>query len=381
MPTQQPSDIDKVLAGFKDGTLSKERYRELMGNLPDDLGPHMAYTHFKEIGSNLTADYMLNFGKALQNKELAKGKQIVTYEAFSTAEEIAQKYCDVYENQGKETCKCYNTAKVQADADKTARDYYNNVTIPQWKEENRISKQRHDEKVASKEYRLRQLIASNEEIKKTSGCIWEGKTWYPINDVDFIARDMGRADCGWPNKRWNMYVSEAGKQRLERQFESNNKINEWKQTEEPDFTPTTMVNQCCSNTLNVGQGGSVAQNVVQSCNQSVVMGMQQEKEALKKQEEEQEAAAIKKKQDEQAAIAIAAAIQKEEEAAAAAAIQKEEEAAAAKKKNMQIAGAIIGVLLVLGLGFAAYKMFSGSKSGEAVAETPSAIVAETPVSV
>jgi len=371
-------NLDEVIRRLKNRTLSYDEYWKMMG-VPDDLAPNLAWTHFMQVApEKLSAQYILNFEKALklQGFKLFPKESYIRENLATSADEAAKNYCDKPENQGKETCKCYNSAKVLADRDREARDHYNNITIPAWKEENRRTKAEHNAKLAAKAERLKQLQYNNERKIQTSGCVWEGLDYRVANAKDYDVRDLGRADCKWPNKRYDVYFSDSYKVRTERQFEDNNKIEDWKETSQPTFTPPNMVNQCCNNTVNVGEGGSSAQNIVQACNQTAIMGIEKEQEAEKKaaedaakKKQEQEAAAIRKQEED--------AIRKEEEEAA---IKKEEEeilAAAEKKAKMIKIVIVIVVFLVLG-GVAAL-MFFKSESGETSSPSES-VQSETPLS-
>ena len=334
--------IDDVIRRLKDKTMDYPEYLRVM-KVADDMFPFLAWTHFREIPpEELTAEYMLNFGKVLkEGYKLIPTESYIRENLVTSADEVATNYCDKPENQGKDTCICYNSAKLLIDRDRETRDYYNNITIPEWKEKNLRSKAEYNAKIADKAARLRQLQINNEKKQLTSGCNWEGYTWTISNAKDYDIRDMGTADCKWPNKRYDAYFSDSYKVRTERQFQDTYIIEDWKESSRPVFIPPDMILQCCNNTVNVGQGGSLAQNISQACNQTAIMGSEKEQEVAKKAEEE---AVIKKQAEEEEAL-----------------IKKKE--AEKKDKMNKILIAIITIIVFLGLGFAAY-MFFKSKSGK-----------------
>ena len=221
--------------------------------------------------------------------------------------------------------------------------------------------------------RLAQPLTAADYNGENQTCEW-GNNSMKIDDLNLHKSTHDRPDqsCSAGYNKWRRYWSNAEQERKLTNWDIENKkfTLPFKESTQPIFTPTDIKNQCCSNSIEVGSGGSVVKNVLQSCNQVIMSAQEQDAaEAKKKQDEE-----AKKKQDEEAEIV--AAKKKEEEDEEAAIV-----AAAKKKKMITIIAIIVGVLVFLGLGFAAYKMFFDSESGDAVAETPSANGAETPVSI
>ena len=370
---QFKSNIDEVLYRFKNEKLDYFDYLKLMG-IEDDLGPYIAWSKFKET-PNLDAAYMLKFAEALK----ATPTPTPTKERFirenlggtTRVDEIASHYCDIVANQGKKECVCYNSSKVLADQDQRARDDHNNIAIPAWRERNRISKEKHEAAYADYLVRLR---LKNEELDALQGQSCEfGQNKYKVDDTSKYYTNYSYTDdsCGRNYWKWYKWYTPEHKERELIKFVAQNEMltRSWVPEKEPIFTPTNMNNQCCSNSIEVGSGGSVAQNVLQSCNQVIMSAKEQESAEAKKKQDEEDA---KKKAEEDKKKAEEDEKKAEEDAIVA---------AAKKKKMITIIAIIVGVIVVLGLVFAAYKMFFDSESGEAVAETPSANGAETPVSV
>jgi len=377
---QFKSNIDEVLYRFKNEDFQYHDYLKLMG-IEDDLGPYIAWSKFKET-PNLDAAYMLKFAEALK----ATPTPTPTKERFirenlggtTRVDEIAAHYCGIVANQGKKACECYNSAKLLTDQDQRARDDHNNIAMPRWREEERVSKQQYEEALAN---RTQARIDYKKEIAKPQQtCVGWGNALYPSDEEKYWVENKGKntSVCSDSYDRvWYTWKKLPYQALLLDNWDAENKIPEWKATAQPIFTPTNINNQCCSNSIEIGGGGSVAQNVLQSCNQVIMSAQEQESAEAKKKQDEEDA---KKKAEEDAKKKAEEDKKKAEEDE-----KKAEEdaivAAAKKKKMITIIAIIVGVIVVLGLGFAAYKMFFDSESGEAVAETPSANGAETPVSV
>ena len=378
---QFKSNIDEVLYRFKNEKLDYFDYLKLMG-IEDDLGPYIAWSKFKET-PNLDAAYMLKFAEALKptptptpTKERFIRENL---EGTTRVDEIAANYCDIVANQGKPACTCFNSAKLFTEQDQKARNDHN-IAISNWKEENRISKAEYEQKVNdTKQMRTNYIYGKNGIAMPAHRCVGKHHDLSSPDEEKYWVeyKDENTSVCTDSYDRvWWIWHKIAYQDLLLKNWDAQHKIDEWKETDQPIFTPTDINNQCCSNSIEVGSGGSVVKNVLQSCNQVIMSAQEKESaEAKKKQDEE-----AKKKQDEDAKKKAEEDKKKAEEDEAVL-IASAAEATAKKKKMITIIAIIVGVLVFLGLGFAAYKMFFDSESGEAVAETPSANGAETPVSV
>ena len=362
------NNINSILKGFTDKTLSYQEYLSLAG-IDDNLGTFIAYTTFTEK-PNLTRTDIINYQKEIK-KEIKKE----TFEQFSCLynpppkpsllqdqSDKVKQYCS--DNPSDKACVCINNTLIRIAQDEK-EDEQDRIKYCNWKTEDDKFEQEYQNRLTDYNKRYGELEKSlkswrialvrdfwNNGEPKNLG--YTDKSKYVMQMVD------SRGTWIWQKFDWDVvYKSSYITEELDRFFRGNHPsiVSARIRKDQPNINPRSSFVQCCNN--NIDAPSATLKEIVQSCNQTIILNAEQMEEAKRQEAEEQER---KKKEEEELA-------KKKEEEEAAAIIAAE--VASAKKKK--IFGIILIVLLVLiVLGISVFMYFNLSKQ-PIISTTPSSI--------
>ena len=362
-------EIQKILDGFNNETLSEDDYCKLAG-VTCNFTASMAYKHFQKIAKDreLLAIDLKEYKERFNYKETFNSI-IEKFEEGQTDEE-AERYCRDPANEHKQGCPCLITLR------ETLRqvNHENNeekIREARHLENERIRRLEYDKSM--EKYRAEYAVMSSglDAYKAKAGCLHQFWEFKGNDTLRYFWSDEWCAPAGQGKWQWYQVYTDAHKENRRKQYERENMP--------PAFVPNPYVpsprrmiaNQCCVNSV-ITHENAAAFNIMQSCNMSQIFDNSKDNQvteiieeqaaknaALEKDFLEQrlafnnakkEADSIKKAAEEEAAAKKAA----EEEATAK---KTADEEAAAKKKKIIII--IVVVILAVGvMGVSAFIYFN-----------------------
>ena len=374
-------NIDKILNGFANKSLSYKDYLILAGINQGNLGTFTAYSKFAEM-SNLTATDIIKYQDELKNprKLLSQSStpklmssqsntsnSTELYNCLNTPtttllEEEADKvknYCS--DNPSDTACICINDTLIRINQeqieDEADRMRYCNWKVLEQKYEREYQDRINDYIKRYKEEQ-KKLKEWRQPVKR--GQWMHGRPHgyggkYELEMVDHHGTAW-HATSDWDAIYSSTYILEE----LKRFYNANHPdiVSERVRSQQPISSKRKSVIQCCTNSI-IAKSATV-ENVLQSCSQTVILNAEQQKNAKKKAEEEAKLLAQKKAEEEER--------KKEEEER-----KKEEDAivaaeiASAKKKK--IFGIVI--ILIIVIGVSAFIYFKLSKQPIILTSVPS----------
>ena len=365
-------NIDKILNGFANKSLSYKDYLILAGINQGNLGTFMAYSKFAEM-SNLTATDIVKYQDELKNPLKSMSSQSNTsnsWELYNCLNDPTQTttplmeqatkvkiYCT--DNPSDQACICINNTLIQINQAQIG-EQENQMKYCQWKINDEKYEREYQDRINdyTKRYKEEQkkLKEWRHRVQNKRSCCgppygygYDDRTKYQLIvanvDGDFI----------FQTKDWDaIYTGSYIEEELEIFYRKNHPDFLWPRYREnqPSLNRDELVSQCCTNSI-VSQLATV-ENVLQSCSQTVILNAEQLEIAKKKAEEEAKVLAKKKAEEEEER-------KKEEDAIVAA------EIASAKKKK--IFGIVIILIIVIGVSVFIY--FKLSKQPIILTSVPS----------
>jgi len=333
-------NITKIIAGFRQGTLSYNEYLRL-SNIPDTYSANQAYINFKSNGEYITVDDL----KSLNNPKSVKGARNNMQENKKLKDLSSEELADQLDRKGLEYCVTKPSDAVCScllPLSSAINDY--NKRYKAWKDskEAKLSAFKVERQVWLDSYNA--LIKDLEkEVGNELHVYYLNQDPKQTQNPDYRVQ-MTKTGTFKEYRDWRWYWSESYKKKtLDAKKLEEPKLEDVMKKIEPApvFQPKI---ECCNNVI-TGYESAVMEKINQNCAQS-------SGPTIKPTQEEIEAARA------------------EEEAIAAAKIQEQEEAEAAEKnkKILIILGVIFGLLLVVGLGVG---IFIYTRSSAAPSPSPS----------